>query len=47
MKLTPFPRLSPQGEKVLALCHAIYAKGLAASSKELKRLHGMLNKRQD
>ena len=35
-------QLSPQGKKALALYHAIYEKSTAATSKELKRLHGML-----
>ena len=36
-------RLSPLGKRVLALYNAIYAKSLAACSRELKRLHGLLN----
>ena len=37
-------QLSPHGKKALALYHAIYAKSTAATSKELKRLHGMLKR---
>ena len=37
-------QLSPQGKKALALYRAIYAKSLAAGSRELKRLHGLLKR---
>ena len=37
-------QLSAQGKKALALYRAIYAKSTAATSKELKRLHGMLKR---
>lgn len=35
-------RLSPAGKQVLALYGAIYAKSMAASAREMKRLHGLL-----
>lgn len=35
-------QLSPTGKKVLELHEAIYAKSLAASQRELKRLQGLL-----
>ena len=35
-------RLTKTGQQVLALYGAIYAQSLAASAKELRRLHGLL-----